>query len=253
MKSRDSRPNVQIAPAEDRGQRLEAAANIEDKRQWMVLLRILEQEVAEVGLAASGHAQNQGVRNFAVVQVQKVRRGIIGFKDRQVFRAEMLIPLLSRQNCEEKREIRVVRVQQQQAAQIHHVVAGHRSKVGVELVVGLNEQAPISIRKHARKLAHQPIDFVPVTAIENNGQRELAKRLAIAQCPQAVAEVFDIGLLRFIDQNIAWVRFDWIVAQLRDESGFRNVEVATALVHFLSGFIAGSVSTPSPHRNCPES
>ena len=114
------------------------------------------------------------MRDFAVVQVQKVRGGIVGFKNRQIFRAEMLIPLLPRQNCEEKREIRVVRVQQQQAAQIHHVVAGHRGKVGVELVVGLNEQAPIGIRKHAGKLAHQPIDFVPVTAIENDGQGEFA-------------------------------------------------------------------------------
>jgi len=40
------------------------------------------------------------------------------------------------------------------------------------------------------------------------GQRELAKRLPVAQRAQTVAEVFDIGLLRFIDQHIAWVRLD---------------------------------------------
>ena len=65
--------NVQIAPAEDRRQRLEAAADIEDESERLILLCILEQEVAEVGFAASRHAQNQRVSDFAVVQVQKVR------------------------------------------------------------------------------------------------------------------------------------------------------------------------------------
>ena len=84
--------DVQVAPAEDRGQRLEAAADIEDECQRLVLLCILEQEVAEVAFAAAGHAENQRVGDFAVVQVQEVRRAVVGFKNRQVFRAEMLIP-----------------------------------------------------------------------------------------------------------------------------------------------------------------
>ena len=56
-----------------------------------------------------------------------------------------------------------------------------------------------------------------------------------------VAKIFDIGLLRLIDQNIAWVRLCRVVTQLRDEAGFRDVEVATPLIHFLSCLISGEL------------
>ena len=40
--------DVQVAPAEDRGQRLEAAADIEDERLRLILLRVLQQKVGQV-------------------------------------------------------------------------------------------------------------------------------------------------------------------------------------------------------------
>ena len=61
---------------------------------------ILKEEIAEGGFAAAGHAEKKRVWHFAVVQVEVIRCAVVGFKNRQVFRVEMLIPSLARQNRE---------------------------------------------------------------------------------------------------------------------------------------------------------
>jgi hypothetical protein len=61
--------------------------------------------------------------------------------------------------------------------------------------------------------------------------------LPVAQSTQAVAKVFDVGLLRLVYQHIAWVRLRGVVAHLRDKPGFRHVEVAAALVDFFAGLV----------------
>ena len=61
--------------------------------------------------------------------------------------------------------------------------------------------------------------------------------MPVAEGAQAVAEILDVGLLRFIDQHIAGICLGWIVAHLRDEARLRHVEVAAALVHFLARLI----------------
>ncbi len=100
--------NVQVRAAEDRRQRLEAAADVEDERQRRILLRILQDEVAEVDFAGARHSEDERVGNFAVVQVEEVRRAVVGFKHGKVLRAEMRVRLLAGQDRKQKREVGIV-------------------------------------------------------------------------------------------------------------------------------------------------
>ena len=77
--------------------------------------------------------------NFTVMQVQKVRRVIVGFERGKVLGTEMCIRLLSRQDREKKRQVGVVRIQQVQPAQIQSIIAGNRGEVSIELIVSFDE------------------------------------------------------------------------------------------------------------------
>ena len=194
-------------------------------------------KVAKVGFARAGHAEDERVRHLAVMQVQKVRRAVVGFEHRKVLRAKMRVRLLARQDRKQKREVGVVRVQQIQLAEIERVVAGHRGEVGVELVVGLDEEIAVGIGEDASELAHELVKLGLRLPIQNDREREIAQRLAVAQSTQAVAQILDVGLLRLIDQHIARVCLGRVVAHLRHKAGLRDIEVAAALVDFLARLV----------------
>src|ERR1039458_8219542 len=94
--------SIQIRAAADRGKRLKDAADVKDECQRRVLLRVLQQEITEVRLAAAGHAENQRVGNLAVVQVQKVRCAVVGFEHGQILGTKMRVRLLARKDRKEK-------------------------------------------------------------------------------------------------------------------------------------------------------
>ena len=76
-----------------------------------------------------------------------------------------------------------------------------------------------------------------IPAIQHNREREIAKRLTVTQGAQAIAKIFNVGLLGFVHQHIARVRLRGVVAHLRDKAGLRHIEVAAALVDFLAGLV----------------
>ena len=59
--------DVEVRAPEYRRKRLEAAADIKDEGQRLVLLRVLQQEIAEVRFATPGHPKNQRMDNIAVI------------------------------------------------------------------------------------------------------------------------------------------------------------------------------------------
>ena len=63
--------------------------------------------------------------------------------------------------------------------------------------------------------------------------------MAVAEGAQAIAEVFNVGLLGLIHQHIARVCLGGIIAYLRDKTGLRHIEVAATLVDFLARFVGG--------------
>src|SRR5215469_4228121 len=185
--------DVQVAPTEDRGQGLKTPTDIEDERQRLILLGVLQQEVAEIRLAASGNPENERVRDLAIMQVQVVRSAVVSLHHGQVLRAKVLIPGLPRQDREQERQVSVIRIEEQKPAKIHHIIAGDGGKEGIELVVGLDVEAAIRIGKDAGKLTYQTIHLITLPVVDDDGQREFTQGLPIAQSSQALAEVLDIG------------------------------------------------------------
>ena len=56
--------------------------------------------------------------NLAVMQVEKVRCAVVGFKNSKVFRTEMRIRLFAGQDRKQKRQVGIVRVQEIQFAEV---------------------------------------------------------------------------------------------------------------------------------------
>ena len=147
----------------------------------------------------------------------------------------MWIGLLARVDGEEKGQVGVIGVEQVHLAEVLGVVARNGRKQRIELVVCLGEERTIGVREHPGKLAHLLIDRLEVGAVKHNRQRKIAECLAVAERPQALAKVLDVGLFRLIYQHVALVRLRWIAAHLRHETGLAHVEMATAFVHFFPG------------------
>jgi hypothetical protein len=187
--------DIQVRPAEDGRKGFKTAADVKDERERLVLLGVLQQEVREIAFSGACHSKNQRVRHLAVVQVQEVGRGIVRFKRGQVLGAKMRVGLLAGQDREQKREVRVVGIEQVESAQVLHIVAGDCGEIGIKLVVRLQEQVAVRIREYARKFPNMLVDLALLPTIGHNGQREIPQRLPIAEGAQAVAQVFDVGLL----------------------------------------------------------
>jgi len=72
-----------------------------------------------------------------VVQVEEVGRVMVRFKDRKVFLVEMVILVLSTMQGEQKRIIRIIRVQKVHRTEIEDVIAGNGCEERIEKVVFL--------------------------------------------------------------------------------------------------------------------
>src|ERR1700722_905075 len=151
--------HIEIRALEYRRKGLEAAADIEDESQRLVLLCVLQQKNAKIGLATAAHPENKGVGNIAGMQVEIVGRAVVGFEHSQVLRAEMRVPLLAGKDRKQKRQIGVIRIQQIQLAEVERVVARHSCEISVQLVVGFRKQIAVRVVEDASKLGHELIEF----------------------------------------------------------------------------------------------
>src|SRR5208337_3714940 len=151
--------HIEIRALEYRRKRLEAAADIKDEGQGLVLLRVLQQKNAEIALATACHAENQGVGNVAGMQVEKVGRAVVGFEHSQIFGAEMRVRLLAGEDRKEGRQVSIICVQQIQLAEVERIVARYGSEIGVELVVSLRKQVAIRVGEDASELGSELLQF----------------------------------------------------------------------------------------------
>src|SRR6266480_2704964 len=83
--------NLYITPAKQFGQTLEASAQIEDKRPGIVLLEVADEKIQQKRFPGARAAENHGVRDVAVMEVQKVRRVVVRFQDREILLLEMAV------------------------------------------------------------------------------------------------------------------------------------------------------------------
>ena len=146
----------------------------------------------------------------------------------------MLVCFLARQDREQKRQIGIVGIEQIKPAQVQRVVTRDGGKVGVELVIGFQEQVAICIAEDTAEFAHGMIELRPILAVDHNGEREVAQVLPFAKLTQAVAQVVDVILFRVIPQNVARINLRLVVPDLRDEAGLGDIEVAAAFPDLLA-------------------
>src|SRR5437016_8645653 len=83
--------NLYVTPAKQFGQTLEASAQIEDKRPGIVLLEVADEKIQQKRFPRARAAENHGVRDVAVMEVQKVRRVVVRFQDREILLLEMAV------------------------------------------------------------------------------------------------------------------------------------------------------------------
>src|ERR1700728_541349 len=153
--------HIEIRALEYRRKRVEAAADIEDEGQRLVLLCVLQQENAQIRLATTAHPENKGVGNVAGVQVEIVGRTVVGFEHSQALGAEICVRLLAGKDRKQKRQVGVICVQQIQLAEVEGIVAGHGGEVGVQLVIGFGKKIPVRIGEEASELGSEllQVDF----------------------------------------------------------------------------------------------
>src|SRR5579864_5614024 len=151
--------HIEIRALEYLRKRLEAAADIKNEGQRLVLLRVLQQKNAKIGLATACHPENQGMGNVAGVQVEEVGRAVIGFDDCQALRAEMWVRLFAGKDRKQKRQVGVVRVEHVQLAEVHRIVARYSSEISIQLVVGFRKQIAVRVGEDASELSHELIEF----------------------------------------------------------------------------------------------
>ena len=85
LKSLGLKSHPDIGAAEQLRQALEAPAQIENEGVRLVLLEIGDQEIQQERLSRAGPPENHGVGHVAVVEIQEVRRVVVGLKDREIF------------------------------------------------------------------------------------------------------------------------------------------------------------------------
>src|SRR3954471_19162706 len=85
-----------IAASEESCEALVPATEIEDQGIRLVFLRVGQQEVQEERLSAPGRSQEKRVRHVLVMQVQVVRRPVLGLEDRQVLATQVRVAYRAR-------------------------------------------------------------------------------------------------------------------------------------------------------------
>src|SRR6266436_3154535 len=110
----------------------EAASQVEDERMGLILLEIGNEEIQQEGFPCAGSPEDHGVRHVAVMEIQEVGRMVVGLQDGQILLPEMTVARLATVKGEEKREIRIVRIEQIQGTQVVGVVAGNRREKRIQ-------------------------------------------------------------------------------------------------------------------------
>ncbi len=108
--------HANIGAAEQLRQAFKTSAQVENEGVRCVLLETGDQEIEQKRLPRAGSPEDHGVRDIAVMEIQKIRRVVIGLKDRQILRAQVPVADFARIERKQKREVRVVGVRQIQIA-----------------------------------------------------------------------------------------------------------------------------------------
>ena len=195
--------NANIRAAKELREAFEASAQIEDEGVRIVFLKIGDEEIEQETFAGAGSPKNHGVGHIAVVEIQVVRRVVIGLQDREIFLAQMGVAGLATVKGEEKREIRVVGVEQIQGTQVEDVVAGNRREKGVQQVVFFLIELGIMDAEDFVEVGARTVHLGHIQVINHDGQGKLAKVIPVQlDFLDAFAEFPDLGFLGIVEKYV---------------------------------------------------
>ena len=161
--------NIQIRSAEDMRQRLKAATDIEDVGLWLILLRVLQEEIAQIRFYLSRSFRGSECARLRLCADSGSRAWCCRFRATARYSAPRCAFVFSPGRIvKRKRQVGIVSVEQIQLAKIQRIVAGHRCEIGIELVVGLGEQIAIRIGEDAGEFSDQPVDLCLVAIVDND-------------------------------------------------------------------------------------
>src|SRR5580704_5946865 len=115
----------------------------------------------------------------------------------------MAIPRLATVKGEEKREIRIVGVEQIQGTQVEDVVAGNRRKKSVQQVVFFLIELGVMDAEDLVEVGARTVHLGHIQVINHDGQRELAEVIPVKlDFLDAFTEFPDLGFLGIIEEYV---------------------------------------------------
>ena len=195
--------HANIRAAKQLREAFEAASQIEDECVRIVFLEIGDEEIEQERLPGAGPPENHGVGDIAVVEVQKVRGVVVGFEDGEILLPEMVVPRLATVKGEEKREIRIVGVEQIQESQVEDVIAGYRGEKRIQEVVFFFIELGVVNAEDFIEVGARPVHPGHVEVVNHDGERKLAKVVPVQfDFLNAFAQFADLGLLGIVEQHV---------------------------------------------------
>lgn len=146
--------HVEIASAERASEHLVAGAEVKDKRQRVIFLRRLDDEIRGERFATANGSEDESIGNIAPMQIQEVGRPMRGLKDREIFLVELRVPPGTCIDGEQERQVGIVGVQCPLFPQIELSITWNGRKERVEQVVTFFVKQAIVLREQLLKLGY---------------------------------------------------------------------------------------------------
>jgi hypothetical protein len=95
---------------------------------------------------------------------------VVGLQNREIFLTKMAIPRLATVKGEKEREIRVIRVEQIQGAQVEDVVARNRREKSVQEVIFFFVELGVMDAENFIEVGARPVYFSHVEVVNHDSQ-----------------------------------------------------------------------------------
>jgi hypothetical protein len=134
-----------------------------------------------------------------MMEVEKVRRVVVRFEDRQIFLTEMPVLRLATVESEEKGIIRVIGIEKIQRTEVKSVIAGNRREKCVQEIVFLFVELGIVNTEDLIELGACPVHLRRVQVIDDDGEGKLAEIVPFElDLLDALPEFSHLGLFRIV-------------------------------------------------------
>src|SRR5579859_6041269 len=191
--------NPHVGATEEVCEALEAPAQVKDERPRFVFLEIGDEKVQKERFASTCAPENHGVGHVVMMEIEKVRRVVVRFEDRQIFLTEMPVLRLATVEGEEKRIIGVVGIEKIKRPEVKQVVAWDGGEKSVQEIVFLFVKLGVVNTEDLVELGARAVHFRRVQVINHDGEGKLAEIVSLElDLLDALPEFPNLGLFRIV-------------------------------------------------------